>query len=236
VKRKRGPYKKDKPARERHLEDLVKYLEPKTNGDADVAPADDGGVNALADLSKETPGLRSSVGFGPAAGNSEDLVKDALVALTKSHATEVERNQDNAFGSLPSRPAQDFSGTAGAHPPIHRIFEYWQLFVERVDPVLKLIHCPSFAKSLVSVIDHPQATGPMIEPLLFSIYHISVASCSAREARKRFGEDRTALMQQYGRMVEATLADNYSMPTLESLQALILYIVSLSALKIYRVD
>jgi hypothetical protein len=228
VKRKRGPYKKDKPARERHLEDLVKYLEPKTNGDADVAPADDRGVNALPDLSKETPGLRSSVGFGPAAGNSEDLVKDALVALTKSHATEVERNQDNAFGSLPSRPAQDLSGTAGAHPPIHRIFEYWQLFVERVDPVLKLIHCLSFAKSLVSVIDHPQAAGPMIEPLLFSIYHISVASCSAREARKRFGEDRTALMQQYGRMIEATLADNYAMPTLESLQALILYIVSLS--------
>lgn len=28
VKKKRGPYKKDKPARERHLEDLVKYLEP----------------------------------------------------------------------------------------------------------------------------------------------------------------------------------------------------------------
>ena len=57
--------------------------------------------------------------------------------------------------------------------------------------------------------------------------YAAVASCTNHEARRRFGESREVLLQRYGRVIESALADNYNMPVLESLQALVIYVVCL---------
>lgn len=236
VKRKRGPYKKDKPPRERHLEDLVKYLEPKTHaikaGDVVHASGENGGTTQEPQLDREALGrVKLSVDSHRRSSTSEDLVKDALVALTKSHVAEQEDALDgdaNNSNSLPPslQPALELANGLSHHPTPRRIFEYWHLYVARVDPLLKIIHVPSFSKTFFSVIDDLQSISPVMEALLFSIYHISVSTCTGKEARTRFGEERIALMKRYGRIIESTLADNYGMPKIESLQALVMYIVS----------
>lgn len=235
VKRKRGPYKKDKPPRERHLEDLVKYLEPKAaqnetaesaslgrhdrNRDEAYSPSNASEASQDASRGVRKDGDRRT-------SNSEDLVKDALIALTKSSAENRESAYENGFIAAPPDTHNSVPiGDPGIHPPVRQIFEYWHLFVRRVDPLLKIIHCRTFEKTLFKTIDNSRETGPVTTSLLFAIYYSAVGSCTNRECRKRFGESRESLLQRYGRIIESTLADNYGMPVLESLQALVIYIV-----------
>lgn len=109
---------------------------------------------------------------------------------------------------------------------VRRIFEYWHLFVARVDPMVKVVHCPAFAKKLFGVIDNIGNVSPSTNALLFGIYYTALSSCTAREVRQRFGESREELMQRYGRYFESAIGHSFDVPSLESLQALILYMVS----------
>lgn len=230
-KRKRGPYKKDKGPRERHLEDLVRYLEPKANHIAESSGGSGQNHDTQRDVSVEvsntSPGtlgsVKSSIDVGRTASNSEDLVKDALVALTRAHVSDPSPTQDGGLGPVTT---QSVGGDASVHPATRQVFEYWNIFRFRVDPMLKIIHCPSFNDTLLTTIDNIGTARPAMKALVFSIYHSAVASCTVRESRKRFGEDRGLLLQRYGRVIESTLAENYSMPDLEALQALVLYVVS----------
>lgn len=231
VKRKRGPYKKDKPARERHLEDLVKYLEPR------VSPSDNKEQSQsvypgatpkhtrdnlhVAEGAFRATDLESAAHRKP--GNAEDLVKDALTALTRSSLTEKDAIGDS--GDSVSITLQD-AGDSGFHPSARRVFEYWLLFETRVDPLLKILHCPTFRETILVASERPKYLDAPTKTLLYSTYYAAVASCTAHEARKRFGESRQGLLQRYSRVLEAALSDNYTIPALESLQALVIYLVS----------
>lgn len=226
VKRKRGPYKKDKPPRERHLEDLVKYLEPKAaqNGAGEGANPgfDDARSPSITSATSHDDGRRRK------ASNSEDLVKDALIALTKTSAENKESSSENGF-LLPQSQLSTSAptGNLSVHPPVRQIFEYWHLYLRRVDPLLKIIHVPTFEKTLLHAIDNLQTIGRVTESLLFAIYYAAVGTCTNRECRRRFSETREILLQRYGRVIESALADNYSMPVMESLQALVTYVTCL---------
>ncbi|KAK6394708.1 hypothetical protein LTR65_001499 [Meristemomyces frigidus] len=230
VKRKRGPYKKDKLPRERHLEDLVKYLEPKSSSSPSDAiegqPCSTGaghygsplGTDAAARSGLLGDKLRQSSHF-------EDLVKDALIALTKSNVSERELNTESGACST-CLPSHTTAATGlGLHPPVRRIFEYWHLFLTRVDPLTKAVHCPTLAKKLLAATDDLDGVGNATETLLFSVYYSAVSACTANEARKRFGESRNALLQRYGRIIESSMNESYGVPALESMQALVIYII-----------
>lgn len=230
VKRKRGPYKKDKPARQRHLEDLVRYLEPR-NSNSELDSHNDRGSSGQsaspANVGQTPPAPNERLASRPPlqTANSEDLVKDALIALTKSSVSERESRRDEGTFLSPSYAGQQGSGSGAHHPPIRRIFEYWQIYLTRCDPMTKVVHTPSFGRKLVSVLDNLENILPSTEAMLFSIYYASVSTCTARECRERFGESQQVLLSRYGRNIEAAMGDNYEMPTLEGLQALVLYLV-----------
>ena len=104
-------------------------------------------------------------------------------------------------------------GRAGLPPPL-------------IVGMLSLLLALRLGKTLFTVIDDLGKIPQSLEALLFSVYYAAVSSCTAREVRQRFGERQDVLMKRYGRCIEAALGDNYEMPALESLQALVLYIVS----------
>ncbi|KAK4895788.1 hypothetical protein LTR27_006270 [Elasticomyces elasticus] len=232
VKRKRGPYKKDKPPRERHLEHLVKYLEPR--GLMASAPADAAGRR------KSRSGVKGSGAEGEdltdGSGNghqSENLVKDALIALTKSSVSERESGSESGPAQVAGSSfvvngvSLGADGGSSIYPSARRVFEYWHLFVTRVDPITKVVHCPSMMPKVIASIDRPSPSASPTETLLFAIYYIAVSTCTANEARRRFGESRDDLLQRYGRIIETALADVYSMPALESVQAIVLYMIGI---------
>lgn len=110
LKRKRGPYKKDKTPRERHLEDLVKYLKPEASRPGNVT----GSSDQSSPYESHTPGLGRSTSAPSAAqaANSEALVADALIALTRSSVAD----QDARIDSLPSILHHKYI-SSGVHGP-----------------------------------------------------------------------------------------------------------------------
>ena len=91
--------------------------------------------------------------------------------------------------------------------------------------MVKVVHCPTFAKKLFGVIDNIGNIAPSTNALLFGIYYTALSSCTARETRQRFGESQEELMQRYGRYFESAIGHSFDCPSLEALQALVLYMV-----------
>ncbi|KJX95171.1 hypothetical protein TI39_contig4129g00017 [Zymoseptoria brevis] len=247
VKRKRGPYKKDKPPRQRHLEDLVRYLQPGAassgNGEGNGMTEVNGGEEerrsseaARGINASESSRSASRLSTVRATAASEGLVQDALIALTRSsgnndHEPRVDDRAFNvrAYHATPPTAAHTTSHTKVAmpHPPTRSVFEYWHLFASRVDPMIKLIHRPTFTKKLLGLVDNininniPTSTNA----LLFAIYFAAVSSCTAAETRWRFGEAQEVLLRRYGQCVEAAVRETLETPGLETVQGLVLYMI-----------
>lgn len=115
VKRKRGPYKKDKTPRERHLEDLVKYLKPG----ASISGHDTGSSDQSSPYEAHTPGLGRSTSAPSAAqaADSETLVTDALIALTRSSVADRDARNDSEPSFLPRYISSGIHGAAASQHP-----------------------------------------------------------------------------------------------------------------------
>ena len=250
VKRKRGPYKKkDRPARQEHLEHVVKYLSTPVSDDTQKQQPIDQSLGENSERTLKDPGQtppNDQHGFKerfvtcgsfpqndvvprrqPAASStSEELVKDALIALTQTSVSEHEA-YDAPLGQqsrIPATRTDDSGSMHGLHPPVRHVLELWHLFTLRVDPLTKIMHCPTFAPKLFAIVNSPAQGDSSSETLAFSIYYAAISSCSASEARVRFGESRDVLLHRYARLVEAAVANSYGIPEMESLQALLLYL------------
>ncbi|KAF2208756.1 hypothetical protein CERZMDRAFT_21934, partial [Cercospora zeae-maydis SCOH1-5] len=181
VKRKRGPYKKDKPPRQRHLEDLVKYLEPKSDEAQASQPTESVSPGrASSSGTSGTPYASANGRVPPPPADQQSLVKDALVALTRTAAKDEDlRKDDGGYGLHASTAATaTYYLSSHPHPSPARIFEYWHLFVTRVDPMVKIIHCPSFYAKIVDLINNPTSVPSSTNALIFSIYYAALSTCS----------------------------------------------------------
>lgn len=233
LKRKRGPYKKDKPARERHMEDMIKYLGPKDQSTA-LSPttadtSSPGGQSSSSGYALAQAGSSgSAVPRHPGqTSNADTLVQDALVALSRSGlANERYRHDDPSISKYVASHAAFRPATNSRHPEPRLILEYWHLFTTRVDPMTKVIHCPTFSKTLSKTIDNMDHLSPSVEAIMFSIYYSALSTCTARDARHRFGEAQDVLMLRYSQYIENIITDESVKPDLEAVQALVLYLVS----------
>nr|POE72869.1 bikaverin cluster transcription factor bik5 [Quercus suber] len=225
--KKRGPYKRRRPARQRHLEDLLRYLEPQAltahaTTDRTVSTGEGLGSGSEVDRRQAT----------------EDLVRDALIALTSNSAPDPE---EQSAGSDVVRDAEvlhprlslSITNTIGLpqrtllHPTTEQVFDLWQTFTTRVDPLTKIIHCRSVGSRLTSAICNPLAQRSIAtETLILAIYFCAITASEPQEIRTKFGEDQHTLLIRYGRAIEAALADRSEPSSLETLQALVLYILA----------
>jgi hypothetical protein len=74
-------------------------------------------------------------------------------------------------------------------PPAERIVLLWQLYLENVDPLIKMIHTPSVQRKILI------ASPPALEALMFAIYYAAVISIqSPEQCEKELGEDRQLLL------------------------------------------
>lgn len=111
--------------------------------------------------------------------------------------------------------------------PVHA-FRLWQIFLDRVNPLLKVVHIPTLQPY---VMDGAISIGNVplnYQALLFAVYTISAVSMSVAEAPEMLGMSREDAIQRYTKGMKTALVTfdfmkNYDMA---ALQALLLYIVS----------
>lgn len=112
--------------------------------------------------------------------------------------------------------------------PVHA-FRLWQLFLERVNPLLKIVHIPTLQPYVMDGAISIGNIPPSYQALLFAIYTISATSLSEAEAPQILGMSREEALAKYSRgmkiaLVQFDFLKNYDMA---ALQALVLYVVSI---------
>lgn len=115
------------------------------------------------------------------------------------------------------------------HPPAVQIFQLWQIYLDNVNPLLKLTHTPTLQGQLIEAAANPSKTSKPLEALLFSIYFMAVISLTDDEVQETFKEDKTRLMARYHRGTQQALVNAGFMrsPDIVVLQAFLMYLVSL---------
>ncbi|KAL8687300.1 MAG: hypothetical protein Q9218_006484 [Villophora microphyllina] len=83
------------------------------------------------------------------------------------------------------------------HPyPVH-IFRLWQIYLDNVDPLLKITHTPSLQGRIIEAASNVTNIDPTLEALVFSIYCTSVLSLSVEDCQTIFGVSQDDLLMRY---------------------------------------
>ncbi|KAL8704293.1 MAG: hypothetical protein Q9201_002547 [Fulgogasparrea decipioides] len=119
--------------------------------------------------------------------------------------------------------------TPSSHPPTELIHQLWQIFVENVNPLTKLVHVPSLQPAIEKAITNVEHIPRGFEALMFAIYSMAVLSLTEDECKGLLGETRATLLSHYVAATKAALSRTrfMSSTSIVVLQALVLHILSI---------
>jgi hypothetical protein len=83
------------------------------------------------------------------------------------------------------------------HPSQVHIFKLWQIYLENVNPLLKITHTPSLQGRIIDAAGDVTNIKPSLEALMFSIYCAAVFSMAQAECYKLFGAKREDILAGY---------------------------------------
>ncbi|KAF5972155.1 hypothetical protein FBULB1_8877 [Fusarium bulbicola] len=154
----------------------------------------------------------------------EDDVRMAL-ATPKEPPRQVDSpiNHLNPMGWLSAGIAS--VSTAIYHPQRRVAIRLWKVFVDGVDPHVKVLHIPTTETTLYTVIGDPTKASNENLALCFAIYFAAVTATSPNEALDITGEDKKQALLRYRMCLEQSMAqsDFLENPTITSLQATAIY-------------
>ncbi|KAE8136518.1 hypothetical protein BDV38DRAFT_284003 [Aspergillus pseudotamarii] len=147
----------------------------------------------------------------------ETVVNKAWDQIYQSH------EQNLLFGSCSTNV--DISTL---HPAQVQIFRLWQVYLENVNPLLKVTHTPTLQPRMIDAAGDVANISPTLEALMFSIYCVSILSLGEDECRANFRTPRDDLLKRYRVACQQALLKCEVLRTssVECLTALYLYLVS----------
>lgn len=114
------------------------------------------------------------------------------------------------------------------HPPAIQIIQLWQVYLNNVNPLLKLTHTPTLQERIIEATANISKVSKSLEALMFAIYFMAVTSLTDEEVRHTFSQEKALLLQRYYTACQQALINGGFMrnPDLTLLQAFLLYLVS----------
>jgi hypothetical protein len=105
-----------------------------------------------------------------------------------------------------------------------------QTFLNNVDPIIKILHIPTAQATIYTAINNPGNAEDDLNALLFAIYFAATTSLSTADASSLLGQDRSTTLTKFKQGLEYFLAgaNMFDSPSMRSLQAMTIYIVSRS--------
>jgi hypothetical protein len=112
-------------------------------------------------------------------------------------------------------------------PDAGHLFRLWQIYLDRVNPLTKIIHVPSLQPYLAEAITRSQNIPKSVEALLFSIFLMAAIALTPDECQSILGRSREEAIQMYSKGVRLTLLRMNFLKShdLNTLQALVIYLV-----------
>ncbi len=115
--------------------------------------------------------------------------KPGLPRLAAARSTMSQ--SDEAIDLVMENPSRRRSTCA--HPPSNQIHELWQIFVENVDPLTKIVHVPSLQLALDKAASNIYGVPRSFNALMFAIYSTAVLSLNDTDCQARFAQSRSSL-------------------------------------------
>lgn len=114
------------------------------------------------------------------------------------------------------------------HPRPLVIFRLWQVFLDNINPLTKLLHAPTVQQHLLDASANLEKISREWEALMFAIYLSAIQSMSTHECQNVMGEAKGVLVRKYHAAVRSALlrADFTSSLDLLLVQAFALYLLS----------
>lgn len=118
---------------------------------------------------------------------------------------------------------------ATLHPAQAHIFKLWQIYLENVDPILKVTHMSSLQARIIDAAAAVTDLEPALEALMFSIYCVALASLTEDQCSTLFIVQKKELLKGYCLgCQQALLKCNFLRSAdRDCLTALFLYLVSM---------
>jgi hypothetical protein len=115
------------------------------------------------------------------------------------------------------------------HPPHAHIFKLWQIYLDNVNPLLKVTHTPTLQARIIDIVGNLDNIETALEALMFSIYCIAIMSLDDHECVGVFGSSKKELLKAYQfACQQALLRCNFLRSSnRDCLTALLLYVVGL---------
>jgi hypothetical protein len=119
----------------------------------------------------------------------------------------------------------------GFHPAPWTALQLWRIFVNNVDPVVKILHIPTTQVSIYGAINNKDNIEDDLRALLFAIYFAATTSLSSTDAANMLGQRKAIALNKYKHGLEQALAksDILDSPTIRSLQAMTIYLVNFTS-------
>ena len=114
------------------------------------------------------------------------------------------------------------------HPEQVHIFRLWQIYLDNVNPLLKVTHTPTLQTRIIDAATDVTRIDPILAALMFSIYCLSILSLEQEECQTLFGSPQEDLLRTYQFGCQQALLDCRFLRSSnrDSLTALFFYLVS----------
>ncbi|KAM3519302.1 hypothetical protein NHJ13051_007593 [Beauveria bassiana] len=114
-------------------------------------------------------------------------------------------------------------------PSTIQMFQLWQIYIDNVNPLLKLTHVPTVQQQVIAYSSHPDQSSKNMEALMFAIFLMAVSSLDEQEVQQRLQADRQELLGQLFAGLQQALINANIMRSadLATLQAFLLYMLAI---------
>ncbi|GAD99904.1 conserved hypothetical protein [Paecilomyces variotii No. 5] len=158
----------------------------------------------------------------------ETLARSPGPPISTADASSPKTNMNLNLGISTQAP-DDYTDIAHYYPDATLALRLWTVYVNNVDPVLKVLHIPTTQSAMIATIADVKSGSPAMLALSFAIYFAAVTTLTNQEISELSSNDRQTLLHQYktGLNQAVLKADYLNKPDLQILQALVIYITCL---------
>lgn len=112
-------------------------------------------------------------------------------------------------------------------PSTIQMFQLWQIYIDYVNPLLKLTHVPTIQQQVIVYSGDPDQAPKNMEALMFAIYLMAVSSLDEQDVQQRFQTEKQELLGQFfAGLQQALINANFMRASdIMTLQAFFMYMV-----------
>ncbi|KAK7426924.1 hypothetical protein QQZ08_006516 [Neonectria magnoliae] len=158
---------------------------------------------------------------------SEDMLRDSSDEEGVGVST-IHRAFDRMFATdgFPFIIGGQPGPLARYHPPTIQIIQLWQIYIDSVNPLLKITHVPTVQAQIIEASSNIESAPKNIEALMFAIYLMAITSLEDVDVQRMFNEPKMELLGRYHTATQQALTNAGFMRDSDPilLQAYLLYL------------